>query len=69
MRWQSVVSSHLERVRYDEDSMVLEIEFHGGDQYQYFDVPKNIYEGLISANSKGGYFHNNIKGHFRYAKK
>lgn len=69
MEWQRVSSSNLARVRYDEDTNTLEIEFHGGNQYQYFDVPKRIYEELISAASKGGYFHKQIKGHYRYAKK
>lgn len=69
MEWQNVVSSNLDRIRYDEETSTLEIEFQGGDQYQYFDVPKGVYEGLITASSKGGYFHKQIKGHYRYARK
>lgn len=69
MEWIPVSSSNLNRVRYDEDTMTLEIEFNSGDQYQYFDVPKGVYDGLMSAASHGRYFHSNIKGDFRYARK
>ena len=50
-----VVSSNVASVGYDEDSLTLEIEFKNGTIYQYFDVSKNIYDGLIGADSVGGY--------------
>lgn len=64
--WRTVSSSHLSRVRYDADSLTLEIEFNDGQRYQYFDVPRRIYEGLLGADSHGSYFHENIRGNFRY---
>lgn len=48
--------------------MTLEIVFHSGGVYQYFDVPESEYHGLIQAGSKGQYFHTNIKDNYRYAK-
>ena len=68
MDWISVESSNLSRVRHDENSNTLEIEFIGSNVYQYFDVPKVIYDELLKADSKGKYFHSQIKGHFRYAR-
>ncbi len=56
-----VQSSDLASVGYDLASSILEIEFHSGGIYQYFGVPQYIYEGLMSAGSKGTYFHQNIK--------
>jgi hypothetical protein len=68
MDWTPVSSSNLSRVRYDENSSTLEIEFQGGRIYQYFDVPKNIFDGLLTAGSHGQFFHEQIKGHFRYSR-
>jgi hypothetical protein len=50
------------------DDGTLEIEFTSGRIYQYFDVPAQMYEHLLSAESVGGYFNANIRGHFRYAR-
>ena len=68
MDWISVESTNLLRVRYDDNSSTLEIEFIGGNVYQYFDVPKTIYDELLRASSQGKFFHGQIKGHFRYAR-
>ncbi|MGE0903279.1 KTSC domain-containing protein [Dehalococcoides mccartyi] len=68
MNWVDVSSSNLARVRYSENTSTLEIEFQGGRVYQYFDVPKTIYEALLQADSKGLFFNTQIKGQFRYAR-
>ena len=61
-----VVSSDLASVGYDMATKILEIEFHDGSVYDYFDVPAQIHNELMSAPSKGGYFHRNIKNRFGY---
>jgi len=66
MKRISVSSSNLRSVGYNEANQVLEIEFHGGRAYQYFDVPKRIHQGLMNAASHGKYFHRNIKGKYSY---
>jgi hypothetical protein len=63
-----VDSSNITSIGYDEDSSTLEIEFHSGAVYQYFDVSFGVYEGLMEASSKGQYLAQNIKGHYRYVK-
>ena len=68
MNWIDVSSSNLSRVRYEDRTNTLEIEFQGGRVYQYFDVPKQIYESLLKAESKGSFFHEQIRGHYRYAR-
>ena len=60
-----VSSSNLVSVGYDEESETLEIEFQNGI-YQYFDVPKTIFEELMSTSSKGRYFNQNIKDDYQY---
>jgi hypothetical protein len=63
-----VDSSNISSIGYDEDSNTLEIEFHSGAVYQYFDVPLNVCQGIIEAGSKGQYLAHHIKGHYRYVK-
>ena len=58
---EPVESSNLASVGYDESSSTLEIEFRHGDIYQYSAVPLSVYQGLMSASSKGQYFDQNIK--------
>lgn len=68
MERKSVDSSNIKSIGYDEGSSTLEVEFHSGSIYQYFDVPLNIYNELREAGSKGQYFAKQIKGYFRFAK-
>jgi hypothetical protein len=68
MNRNSVDSSNIASVGYDEDSSTLEIEFHSGGVYQYFDVPNHVYRDLVSAESVGRYFANHIKGHYRFVR-
>jgi hypothetical protein len=67
--WTELVSSNVRRVRWDRDTCVLELEFNGGRVYQYFDVPQQVFEGLLAAtDSHGSYFIQNIKGSYRYVR-
>ena len=68
MNWQSVMSSTIDRVAYDEPSMVLAVEFRNGSQYQYFDVPRHVYDELLNAGSPGQYLAQNVKKSYRYAR-
>lgn len=46
-KWnKEVESSHLENIKYDSDTKILEIEFLNGSVYQYKDVPKNVFQEL-----------------------
>ena len=61
MQRQQVKSKDLFSVGYDDKSQTLEIEFRSGGIYVYTRVPKDIYAGLMKANSKGTYFAKTIK--------
>jgi len=63
-----VTSSDLRSVGYDPTTETLEIEFHSGGIYQYFDVPPDIHNALMSASSHGKYFAANIKNSFGWQK-
>ena len=68
MRRVQVQSTNIESVGYDTASRTLEIEFHGGRVYQYFDVPDAVHRELMAASSHGTYFASEIKGRFRFAR-
>ena len=68
MERQYVSSSNIASIGYDSDNMILEVEFLRGGVYQYYDVPQNIYDGLMAADSKGTYLAAYVKkGGYRYA--
>ena len=48
-----VSSSNLAAVGYDGST--LTVQFHSGWVYEYYRVPPNVYEGLMSAASMGRY--------------
>lgn len=60
MNMQYVNSSNLVAVGYESDSETLRIQFHDGT-YDYYQVPEHIYQGLLSASSKGRYHASYIK--------
>jgi hypothetical protein len=64
----NVDSTSLESLGYDEDSETLEVEFKNGTLYQYFDVPRNVFEALRDAGSVGAYLASNVKGHYRFSR-
>ena len=63
-----VSSSNLRSIGYDPNTRTLEIEFHDGGIYQYFEVPTEIHDALMSASSHGKYFAANIKNSFGWQK-
>jgi hypothetical protein len=68
MHRQNVSSSDIKSIGYDRESHILEIEFHSGGIYQYFNVPVTIYENFMSASSHGEFFHQNIKDVYQFSK-
>jgi len=65
MNMVPVDSSNLAAVGYDESASILYITFNNGWRYMYFDVPSEIYRGLLNASSKGKYHHAYIKNAYR----
>ena len=68
MERQPVTSTDIRSIGYDGESLTLEIEFHSGGIYQYFDVPETVHRDLISASSHGGYFHRHIRDQYGWRK-
>lgn len=62
-----VQSSALEQVSYDEKTHTLRATFRETHRtYIYEDVPQEVYDGLIFADSLGGYFNAHIRNHFPF---
>lgn len=51
-------------VGYDEGKRLMAFEFKRGPVYVYNDVPKDIFEGQLSAASPDDYFNTTIKNAF-----
>lgn len=66
MNYQSVSSSNLRAVAYDEASQILGIIFHGNREYYYYAVPASVYSGLMGSPSKGRYHAAFIKNRYRF---
>ena len=62
-----VQSSALEQVSYDEVRHTLCATFREtGRTYIYEDVPQEVYDSLLFADSLGAYFNSHIRDHFPY---
>jgi hypothetical protein len=61
VRREPVSSSSIAAVGYDEISSTLEIEFHNGKIYQFFDVPPQMAAALRAAPSTGTYFNKYLR--------
>src|SRR4051812_9273086 len=61
---QAVESSAVAAVGYSKRLHALEIEFRDGLIYRYTDVPANVYQQFISAESKARFYNLNVKGKF-----
>jgi len=64
----AVESSNIKSIGYNPNSDTLEIEFSSGGVYWYTDVPQEIYDALMAAESKGKYFGQHIKGKYQCVK-
>lgn len=61
-----VNSSMMTQFDYDADDRELDITFIGGKTYRYLDVPADVYDGLLDADSKGEFFNAHVKDRFAY---
>ena len=68
MQRHSVASSNLASLGYDAQTGTLEAEFLGGGIYQYYGVPQNMYDQLMTAPSKGQFLNAYIKNQYPYSR-
>ena len=56
MKRISVESSNLRSIGYDVDAGKLEVEFKGGEVYEYSRISPQVWDNFLSASSKGKFF-------------
>jgi KTSC domain-containing protein len=61
-------SSHILTVLYDDENMLLYIQFKRGAVYVYSQVPGDVADGFTQALSAGQYLETSIKGAFEFQK-
>jgi len=59
-----VKSSVIASVGYDARTRRLEVGFHNGRVYAYFEVPLSVYEALVTAESVGTFFNENVRPYY-----
>lgn len=59
-----VQSSAISRIEHDEQTQTLSIWFKGSRRYDYYGVPKSVYQALMNASSKGTYFAQHIRDRY-----
>ncbi len=66
MEMTEVKSSNIKAIGYS--GVTLRVEFKSGGNYEYLDVPKDIFDGIMKSDSKGGYLAAEIKGTYKFRK-
>ena len=61
-------SAVIRSFEYDPAKLELRIVFQTGRCYVYQEVPEAIYRGMKGAFSKGEYFNDHIREHFRFVR-
>ena len=64
----TVESSMIKNIWYKHSLKLLCIEYNSGGNYNYENVPKHVFEGLRSAESKGSFMHHHIISKFEFSK-
>lgn len=59
-----VSSSAISAVGYDSETQHMKIQFVQGGTYIFCQVPKHIFDGLLSAGSKGTYYDRHIRNRY-----
>jgi KTSC domain len=57
----TVASRTVASAGYDDPSSTMELEFSEGRVYRYFVVPRSVFDGLLTADSKGRFFQEHIR--------
>lgn len=63
-----VDSSNVEAIGYDDSTQELHVQFLSGGYYIYRGVPREVFDGLMYAPSKGSFLNREVKGVYQFAK-
>jgi hypothetical protein len=62
----TLVSTTLAAVAFDASRRCLRVQFRDGSCYEYAGVPDDVFQALLTAESKGGFFNWVLRGNFSY---
>lgn len=65
MKHVNVNSDNVKSIAYDPVGHVLEVKFHSGPIYRYYEVPSQEHKMFLASPSRGQYLHYNIKDSYR----
>ena len=63
-----VDSSNVEAIGYDDNTRELHVQFLSGGYYIYHDVPREIFDELMNAPSKGSFLNREVKRVYQFVK-
>ena len=63
-----VDSSNIEAIGYDDDAQELHVQFLSSGYYIYHEVPRQIFDDLLAAPSKGSFLNREVKGVYQFIK-
>jgi hypothetical protein len=65
---QTADSSNISMISHDARTDELRVQFKGGGRYAYEGVPRSVYVEFLSADSRGAFFAERIRGAFKHKK-
>ena len=65
---KAITSASVAAIGYDSGTQTLEVEFVKGSVYQYYGMPKHMYEEVMRAASKGGFVNTYIRNSYPYSR-
>ena len=66
MNFTPLESSMVLGIRYDEGLKHLDVIFRTGEKYRYKNVPRSVFDELMSAESHGQYMHKKVLGRYDF---
>ena len=67
MKWTALESKMFSAVAYDDSRQILYLRFRDtGHVYRYFEFTAADHQAFLREESKGRFFRNHIRDHFRY---
>ena len=62
-------SSNIESIGYDDSNEELHVQFLKSTYYIYHGVPRQLYDDLLAAPSKGSFLNREVKGVYQFTKR
>jgi hypothetical protein len=65
----AVTSTAILRLHHDAARDRLSVWFESGERYDYFGVPRAVYDAFVAADSKGRFFAEQIRDQYRFERR